>query len=185
MTATKRDTLSCVVLRLDSLENFKDADLFSRQRLDLELVAMRESDYYARLAIFYAPLRAIAWLTAALIGAGAVFGGLNLLYAAFSSRIREFATLQAIGFRRTAILFSLIQESLIVSLLGTLLASGVAVFLFSGISVPFSIGTFALELRPAQIFAGLATGVLLGILGALPPAFHCLNTPLSSAFRAA
>jgi len=185
MTATKRDTLSCVVLRLDSLENFKDADLFSRQRLDLELVAMRESDYYARLAIFYAPLRAIAWLTAALIGAGAVFGGLNLLYAAFSSRIREFATLQAIGFRRTAILFSLIQESLIVSLLGTLLASGVAVFLFSGISVPFSIGTFALELRPAQIFAGLATGVLLGVLGALPPAFHCLNTPLSSAFRAA
>ena len=184
MTATRRETLSCVILRLESPGSFKNADLFTRQRLDLELVALRESDYYGRLAGFYAPLRGIAWLTAAIVASGAVFGGLNMLYAAFASRIREFATLQAIGYGRVAILFSLIQESFLAALLGTLLGTSVAVFLLQGVSVPFSIGTFSLRFDPSVMIAGLGTGLILGIVGALPPAYRCLNTPLSSAFRA-
>lgn len=184
MTATRRETLSCVILRMEDPSGFKNADLFSRQRLDLELVALRESDYYGRLAAFYAPLRGMAWLTAAIVAAGAVFGGLNMLYAAFASRIREFATLQAIGFRRGAILFSLVQESLLSALLGTLAGAIGAVVLLEGISVPFSIGTFSLRLDAGVILGGLGAGILLGLVGALPPALRCLHTPLSSAFRA-
>jgi len=40
----------------------------------------------------------MTWITAGLIAAGALFGGINTLYAAFASRVREMATLQAIGF---------------------------------------------------------------------------------------
>ena len=184
MTAVRRETVSCVILRMETPESFKNADLFSRQRLDLELVALRESDYYGRLAGFYAPLRGIAWLTAAIVAVGAVFGGLNMLYAAFASRIREFATLQAIGYGRGAILFSLIQESFLAALLGTLIGTSSAVFFLQGISVPFSIGTFSLLFEPGVLSTGLCTGLVLGLVGALPPAYRCLNTPLSSAFRA-
>ncbi|MEM9235282.1 MAG: FtsX-like permease family protein [Verrucomicrobiota bacterium] len=181
----QRDTVSCIVLRLDDPGDFAEADYFAKRRLDLELSALRESDYYARLSSFFAPLRTMTWLTAGLIAAGALFGGLNTLYAAFASRIREMATLQAIGFNRRALLASLIQESTLASLTGALLASVVALFLLDGRVVPFSIGTFTIEINPSVAFTGILTGLLLGLIGALPPAIRCLKPALPIALRSA
>ncbi|MCF7734497.1 MAG: ABC transporter permease, partial [Akkermansiaceae bacterium] len=179
----QRDSVSCVVLRMETVDDFAEADLFSKQRLDLEMTAMRESDYYAALSQFFRPLRVMTWITAALVAAGAVFGGLNTLYAAFASRIRELATLQAIGFARRFILLSLIQESLLACLTGTLLASVLALLLLDGRTIPFSIGAFTIAITPQIACAGLLTGLLLGILGALPPAFRCLKPALPTALR--
>ncbi|MEM9282763.1 MAG: ABC transporter permease [Verrucomicrobiota bacterium] len=183
MTLVQRDTLSCVVIRLASADDYPEVDLFSKQRLDLELVAIRESDYYGKMAEFYGPIRGMTWLTAGLVAAGAVFGGLNMLYAAFSSRIRELATLQSIGFSRGAILVCLMQESLLSTLLGTLVAAYAAVLLLEGMMVPFSFGSFHLVIGGGIAFGGLATGVLLGTIGALPPAIRCLGSPLPVALR--
>ncbi|MFM2242932.1 MAG: hypothetical protein RLZ97_1787, partial [Verrucomicrobiota bacterium] len=141
----KRETVSCVVLRLDDPADYTEADLFAKQRLDLELSALRESDYYDRLSAFFKPLRAMTWITAGLIAAGALFGGVNTLYAAFASRVREMATLQAIGFGRGSLLLSLVQESTLACLTGALLASVIAVVLLDGRTVPFSIGAFTME----------------------------------------
>ena len=179
----QRDTVSCVVLRMESPEDFVEADLFAQKRLDLELTAMRESDYYAALGAFFKPLRIMTWITAGLVAAGAVFGGFNTLYAAFSSRIRELATLQAIGFGRGAVFLSLVQESLIACLAGTLLASVVALLLLDGRTIPFSIGAFTVTISPQVAVAGLVTGVALGILGSIPPAIRCLKPPLPKALR--
>ena len=183
MSLTQRDSLSCVVIRMDSAEDFKSADLFAKQRLDLELTAIRESDYYAKVSAFFGPIRAMTWLTAGLIAAGAIFGGFNMLYAAFASRIRELATLQAVGFTRTAIFISLVQESLLATLTGTLVAAYAAVLLLEGRTVYFSIGTFSLQMSAAVVLAGLAAGTLLGVLGSIPPAVRCLGAPLPSALR--
>ena len=179
----KRETLSCVVLRLDDPADYAEADLFAKQRLDLELSALRESDYYDRLSTFFKPLRAMTWITAGLIAAGAIFGGVNTLYAAFASRVREMATLQAIGFGRGALLWSLVQESTLACLTGALLASVVAVVLLDGRTIPFSIGAFTFEVGPGVAITGILTGLLLGLLGALPPAIRCLKPPLPTALR--
>jgi putative ABC transport system permease protein len=179
----QRETVSAVVLRMESPEDFSEVDLFAQQRLDLELTAMRESDYYAALGDFYKPIRIMTWLTAGLVAAGAIFGGLNTLYAAFASRIRELATLQAIGFGRLAIFFSLVQESLIACLAGTLLASAFALWLLDGITIPFSIGAFTIGITPGVAVMGLLTGILLGILGSIPPAIRCLMPALPKALR--
>ena len=179
----QRETVSCVVLRMDDPADFSEAELFAQQRLDLELAALRESDYYAALSSFFKPLRVMTWITAGLIAAGAVFGGFNTLYAAFASRVRELATLQAIGYGRGAIFLSLVQESLIACLAGTLLASVTAIFLLDGRTIPFSIGAFTVSVSPQVALAGLATGILLGILGAIPPAIRCLRPPLPTALR--
>jgi putative ABC transport system permease protein len=179
----KRETLSCVVLRLDDPADYAEADLFAKQRLDLELSALRESDYYDRLSAFFKPLRAMTWITAGLIAAGALFGGVNTLYAAFASRVREMATLQAIGFGRGSLLLSLIQESTLACLTGALLASVVAVTLLDGRTLPFSIGAFTLEIGPGVAITGILTGLFLGLLGALPPAIRCLRPPLPTALR--
>ena len=179
----QRDTVSCVVLRMETPGDFSEVDLFAQQRLDLELSALRESDYYAALSSFYKPLRIMTWITAGLVAAGAVFGGFNTLYAAFASRIRELATLQAIGFGRVAVFLSLVQESVIACLAGTLLASAAAMFLLDGRTIPFSIGAFTITISPQVAVTGLVTGVLLGILGSIPPAIRCLKPSLPKALR--
>jgi len=179
---TQRDTLSAITLRMDDAE-FDDVQVFTLQRNDLELAAIREDTYYSKLGIFYQPIKVMTWVTAALVSAGAIFGGLNTLYAAFASRIREMATLQSIGYTRVALLVSLVQESLLATLTGTLLAFLIAYFLLDGRTVPFSIGTFTLSLSPMVIFTGLVTGVLLGTLGTLPPAIRCLSPSLPKALR--
>jgi putative ABC transport system permease protein len=179
----KRETVSCVVLRLDDPGDFAEADLFAKQRLDLELSALRESDYYERLSSFFKPLRAMTWITAGLIAVGALFGGMNTLYAAFASRVREMATLQAIGFGRRSLLLSLVQESTMACLTGALIASFIAVLFLDGRTVPFSIGAFTLEIGPLAATTGILTGLALGLLGALPPAIRCLKPPLPTALR--
>lgn len=179
----QRETVSCVVMRMETAEDFSEADLFAQQRLDLELTAMRESDYYAALGDFYKPIRVMTWLTAGLVAAGAIFGGFNTLYAAFAARIRELATLQAIGFGRLSIFFSLVQESLIACLAGTLIASVLSLWLLDGLTIPFSIGAFTIAISPGVALIGILTGILLGVLGSIPPAIRCLVPALPKALR--
>ncbi len=181
-TAAQRETVSSVVVRLESGER-EDVEIFARQRLDLELSPIGEKEYYERLAAFYAPVRSMTWITAVLIATAAIFAGFNTLYAAFASRVREIATLQAIGFRRSAVLVSLIQESMMTSLLGALLGSVLASILLTDRLIHLSTGTFRLTVGPETLFAGIITGVILGIVGALPPAFRCLKPSLPQALR--
>ena len=182
-TLAGRSSLSCLTLRMTSPEGVDDADLFTKQRLDLEMTAIRESDYYDRLNRFFQPIRVMTWITAMLITVGALFGGLNTLHAAFAQRVRESATLQAIGFGRSALLTSFMQESLLACLLGTLVGLTSALLLFDGFSVAFAIGSFTMHVTPAVAGLGLATGCVLGLLGALPAATHCLLPPLPAALR--
>ncbi|MBT8044574.1 MAG: ABC transporter permease [Verrucomicrobiae bacterium] len=181
-TLTQRDTLSAITMRMDTAE-VDDVQVFTLQRNDLELAAIREDKYYEKLSIFYQPIKVMTWVTAALVSAGAIFGGLNTLYAAFASRVREMATLQSIGYTRTALLVSLVQESLLATLTGTLIAFVIAYFLLDGQTVPFSIGTFTLTLTPVVIGTGLIAGILLGTIGTLPPAIRCLAPSLPKALR--
>lgn len=182
-TLAQRDTVSNVTLRLQSGADPRDVELFTRQRLDLELSAVPEAVYYAKLTRFYAPVRHMVWITALLIAAAAVFGGLNTLYAAFASRVRETATLQAIGFGRGAILFSFLQESVLIAMAGTLIGAFTTQLLLAGRILPFGAGAIELDLQPGTLFVGLGAGLLLGIIGTLPPAFRCLSPELPQALR--
>ena len=182
--AAKRDNLSCVVLTLSDDAEFADVDAFCKQRLDLELVAMRETDYYDALSGFFAPVRAMVAATAALIALGGLFGGLNTMYAAFASRVRELGALQAMGFSRGAIVLSLMQESVLATMAGALLAAGIGLFVLDGLSVSFSMGAFGLVVDGLVLATGLLAGLFLGIAGALPPAWRCLRMPITEALKA-
>jgi putative ABC transport system permease protein len=183
--AAKRDNLSCIVLTLADGGDFADVDAFCKQRLDLELIAMRETDYYAALSGFFRPIRAMVIATAALIALGGLFGGLNTVYAAFSSRVREVGALQAMGFSRGAIVLSLVQESVLATTFGALLASAAGLVALDGLAVRFSMGAFGLIVDGPVLATGLIAGVLLGVVGALPPAWRCLRMPITEALKAA
>jgi putative ABC transport system permease protein len=181
--ATKREGLSTVVLTLDSAE-FEDIDAFTKQRVDLELVALRESDYYSALLRFYRPVHLMIGFTAFLMALSGLLGGFNVLYAAFSSRIREVGMLQSLGFSRFAILFSFFQESVMLTSLGALLASAFSLGVIDGLSVRFSMGIFQLVVDPYTLSLGLITGISIGILGAIPPTWRCLRPPIYEALKA-
>ena len=181
---TKRDTLSCVVVRLDS-QNITSAAGFAATRLDLELVAIRESDYYAALAAFFTPIRLMVIVTAILVATGGVIGGLNTTYAAFASRVREIGTLQTLGYTRPAIVRSLVLESVLTASIGGLVAAAVGILVLDQVTVRFSMGVFGLAIGPEVLASSLLAGLLLGVLGAFVPAIRCLRLPVPEALRAA
>jgi putative ABC transport system permease protein len=181
---TKRDTLSCVVVRLDS-ENITSAAGFAATRLDLELVAIRESDYYAALAAFFTPIRLMVIVTAILVATGGVIGGLNTTYAAFASRVREIGTLQTLGYTRPAIVRSLVLESVLTASIGGLVAAAIGMLVLDQVTIRFSMGVFGLAIGPGVLVSSLLAGLLLGVLGAFVPAIRCLRLPVPEALRAA
>jgi len=181
--ATNREaSVSCVIVTLDTAR-FGDVDAFAKSRLDLEITAIRETAYYSSIASFYGPIRAMVLITAILIALGGVLGGLNTMYAAFAARVREVGMLQALGYTRAAIVIHLTEESVFAAACGALIGVALGLALLDGLAVRFSMGAFELSLDPPVLLAGVAGGLLVGFVGAGPPAIRCLRLPIPEALR--
>lgn len=181
--ATNREaSLSSVVLSLDTATPI-EVDIFAKSRLDLEIAAMPESEYYRGIAEFYRPIRIMILVTASLIAIGGVLGGLNTMYAAFAARVREVGMLQALGYTRRAVVMSLAEESVFVSMCGAIVAVAIGLAVLDGLAVRFSMGAFALVLDAPVVLAGLAGGLLVGLVGAVPPLVRCLRLPIPEALK--
>lgn len=183
-TATKRQDLSLVALRLSPAGSAAELALFCKERTDLELRAQPETEYYASLQRHYKPVRVLAWLVVSLVSAAGIFAGLNMMYGAVAGRIREIATLQALGFRRRAIVLSIVQEGVLLSATASLLSGVLALTLLNGIAVRFTMGAFTLRIDGVAILIGCSVGMLLGVLGALPPALKALRASVASSLKA-
>ncbi|MFO1007534.1 MAG: FtsX-like permease family protein [Planctomycetaceae bacterium] len=180
----KRQDLSLVALLLQPGAKANGVVLFCKERVDLELQAVAETDYYASLQKHYKPVRILAWLVVVLIAGAGVFAGLNMMYGAVAGRIREIATLQAVGYRRRAILLSLIQEGILLASAASLLAGLIALTWINGMAVRFTMGAFALHVDSVALLTGCGAGVLLGIVGAIPPAIKALRLPVAESLKA-
>lgn len=182
--AMKRQDLSLVALTLQPGIDFSDVELFCLERLDLELQAMREMDYYATLQKDYGPVRMLAWIVVLLVSGAGVFAGLNTMYGSVVGRVRELATLQTVGFARRAMLVSLVQEGVILAAAASLTATVAALVFVNQASVRFTMGAFTLRIDDVAVLIGCGVGLLLGVLGAIPPAIRALRTPVVDALRA-
>jgi len=120
---------------------------------------------------------------AILIAVGGLLGGLNTMYGAIQGRAKELAALETLGFSRVKILVSLMQEFLLLTITGTLIASLTAIFIINGMTIRFTMGAFALRVDSIVLLAGLLVGTLLGTLGVLLPALRLLRRPLIEALR--
>jgi ABC-type lipoprotein release transport system permease subunit len=180
----KRQDLSVVAILLGSGARVTDVELFCKERTDLELQALGETAYYQSLQRHYKPMRLLAWTVVLLVAGAGVFAGLNMMYGAVAGRIREIATLQAVGYRRYAILASIVQESALLAAAGSLLAGVVALLLVNGIAVRFTMGAFALRIDGVALIVGFGVGLLLGVIGALPPAIKALRLPVAESLKA-
>jgi putative ABC transport system permease protein len=183
-TATKRQDLSLVAVGLAPNASPPDVEMFCKERPDLELQAVSETAYYASLQKHYQPVRMLGWVVVVLVAGAGVFAGLNTMYGAVVGRVRELSTLQAVGFRRRSIAISLIQEATLLSMTASLLAATIALVLVNGTAVRFTMGAFALRVDSMSLLVGCGTGLLLGFVGAVPPAIKAMRFPIVEGLKA-
>jgi len=174
-----------VTVMLDSaaaFATFKDS-LTTNPALNVDVV--RETDYFAKLS---KPLNdfltLVAYAVGGIMGLGAVFGALNTMYSAVSTRSREIATLRAIGFGAGPVVISVLVEALSLTLLGALLGAGAAWLFFNGNVVVSDYYIYSMVVRPALLALGVAWAVIIGMIGGLFPAIRAARLPIATALRA-
>ncbi|MFP6658876.1 MAG: ABC transporter permease [Pirellulales bacterium] len=183
--AMKRQDLSLVAVAMAADGDFADLDLFCKGRItDLELQALPEVEYYDSLQEDYGPVRLLAWLVVLLVAGAGVFAGLNTMYGSVLGRIQELATLRTIGFVRRAIVVSLIQEGVVLASAASLLATLLALTMINGVAVRFTMGAFTLRVDGIAVLVGCGVGLMLGLLGAIPPAIRAMRMPIVDGLRA-
>ena len=171
----------------DSFDEFKDS-LTSDPRLNVK--AMRESEYYdSQSTTVYNLITGLGTIIAVIMGLGAIFGALNTMYTAVSSRTREIATLRALGFRAGPVVISVLSESLLLAFVGGLIGAGLAWLAFDGYRAAtlnwasFSAITFAFDVNLKLLAEGIFFAMLIGLVGGLFPAVRAARQPVAQALR--
>jgi putative ABC transport system permease protein len=182
--AMKRQDYALVAVAVRDADAMAGVEEFCKERLDLELEATPERAYYAALQKHYGPVRTVAWLVAALVAGAGAFAGLNAMYGAVAGRVKELAMLQTLGFQRRAVALSLVQEATLLGAAGALVAVAAALVLLEGAAVRFTMGAFTLRVDGVAVFAGLAAGLVIGVVGALPPAVKAMRMPVVDGLKA-
>ena len=179
----QRDDDSVLFVRMNDPADMRWLDLFTKQRLDLELVMIPSAVYYRELTDYFAPIRALAWALAAMIAAAAMFGGANTLNAAVQDRRKELAALRAMGYSGWALSRSLAQESVLLACAGGALGVGLARLFLSEGAVRIAMSAFSLELDAVSILVGIVGSLLLGLLGAGPAVWRVMHLSISAALK--
>src|SRR5499433_1621388 len=82
----------------------------------------REIDYYSKQSrVMTTLITVLGGFVAAIMAIGAVFGALNTMYSAVSERGREIATMRAVGFSGSSLVFSFLLQALLVAFVGRVL----------------------------------------------------------------
>src|SRR5258708_4399557 len=84
----------------------------------LRVDAMPEAEFYALQTRLADQLLGIGMGIAGILGVGAIFGGMNTMYAAVARRAREGGVLRALGFSKAPIVARFVFESMIIALSG-------------------------------------------------------------------
>jgi len=184
------DSFQSVYVRLQSADafgRFKDS-VTADPRLNAQVY--RQTDYYAEHSTAVTKLvTTLGYLIASLMAVGAVFGALNTMYSSVSARGREIATLRALGFGSTAVVVSVMLESIALAVLGGTLGALISFVAFNGFHTAtmnwqsFSQVTFALAVTPPLLVQGVVLATLIGCVGGLLPALRAARLPIAASLR--
>ena len=190
LSAYRRNLFQDVIVMLETpqaFDAFKDS-LTTNPTLSVDV--RRETDYYAEQSKQLSKLLFfVAYIVGGIMAVGAIFGALNTMYSAVSSRSLEIATLRAIGFGALPVVVSVFVEAMLLALLGGLVGAGAAWLFFNGNSVNtlganFTQVVFQLTVTPSLAFSGIVLACIIGLVGGLFPAIRAARLPIAAALRA-
>ncbi len=149
----------------------------------------RESAFYAQQSeLLGRILRILAILITAIMAVGAIFGAVNTMYAAVSSRAPEIAVLLTLGFKPRSILASFLAESAMIAGVGGIIGCLIALPMNGVVTsttnwASFSEIAFSFRITPSLLLAGLVFAVVMGMLGGFFPARRASKVPVVQAIR--
>lgn len=170
-----------------AMQAFKD-EMTSDPRLNVRVFS--EKQYYEEQSrILTTLVNTLGTSIAVLMGLGAIFAALNTMYSAVSSRMREIATLRALGFGSAPVITSVLAEAMLIGLIGGVLGMVVSYFAFNGMRAStmnfatFSQLTFAFTVTPQLLIQGLIWALVLGLIGGLLPSLRAAKLPITTGLR--
>jgi len=186
----RQESFQSVYARLGSpadFTTFKDA-LTTNPKLQVQVSTL--GDFYSEHSrIVIELISGVGVFIAGLMALGALFGALNTMYSAVSSRTREIATLRALGFGASPIVVSVLCESIVLALAGGIVGGAISYFVFNGFTTTtmnmqtFSQITFAFAVTPRLLLNAMIWATVLGLLGGIFPAVRAARLPIASALR--
>src|SRR5690606_30164680 len=190
-TYERGSTRTSVTVKLENASAFKGfkAALAEDPRLDVDTDTTL--DYFSKQSEGMSKvIRIVGMVVGAIMGIGAVFGALNTMFATVTTRVREIATLRAIGFRGLPVVIAVMLETMLLALLGGLLGGLLAWIVFNGYTASTIAGgvgqlTFQFKVSLPVLWTGLKWALAIGFIGGLFPAVRAARLPVTDALRAA
>ena len=154
----------------------------------LNVDAQSEKAYYAAQTVSARPIEFLGYFVCVVMAIGSCFAAMNTMYAAVARRAKEVGTLRVLGFTKGSILVSFFLESVLLSLIGGLIACVIVLPLNNvttglGNFVTFSETTFNFRVGPDVMAVGIAFSLILGALGGLLPARQAAQKEILTALR--
>lgn len=156
----------------------------------LNVSALRESELYARQG---ARLRDIVMVPGVvlvvLMAIAACLGAVNTLQSAVLSRLRELATMRAIGFSGGPLVMGLLMEAGSLALVGASLGAALTAAVLSNATLITSTGMHAvaisMHVTAMSVAIALGASTLVGVIGGLWPALNAMRANVVESLRAA
>lgn len=190
ISAYRRNLYQSVFVQLESAAAFDTFKKSLTSNPQLAVDVKREREYYSEQSKALSKvLSFVAYVVGGIMAVGALFGALNTMYSAVSSRSQEIATLRAIGFGNTPVVISVMLEALVLALIGAIIGSALSWIFFNGNAIStlganFTQVVFKLTVTPGLITLGILWACVIGVIGGLFPAIRAARLPVAAALRA-
>jgi putative ABC transport system permease protein len=155
----------------------------------IQVDAHLESEFYASQSeLLGSILKFLAYFITSIMSVGAVFGAVNTMYAAVSSRTPEIAVLLTLGFRPFSVMVSFLVEAAVIALIGGIIGCLLALPINGVITsttnwASFSEIAFAFRVTPLLLGFGILFSVVMGVVGGFFPALRASRLPVVQALR--
>jgi putative ABC transport system permease protein len=170
-----------------SLKTLKDA-LTKDPRVRVDVKSER-AFYVDQQKLMSTIINYVGWTLAVMMGIAALFAALNTLYNAVANRVREIATLRALGFGGFPVVVSVLVEAMILGAVGGLIGGLLALVFLNGMHsstmnwASFSQITFAFTVTPQLMVTGIIYGLILCFVAGILPGIRAARLPITAGLR--
>jgi putative ABC transport system permease protein len=170
-----------------AIKTLKDS-LSKDPRVRLSVQTEREF-YVDQQKLMSTIINTVGWALAIMMGIAALFAALNTLFNAVAQRVREIATLRALGFGGIPVVMSVLVEAIILGAVGGLIGGLMAYLFLNGMTsstmnwASFSQMTFAFTVTPRLVLTGIIYGLILTFFAGILPGIRAARQPITSGLR--